>query len=243
MQAITREAPPLQGPPIIRQRWSEVSFLHWRISSRDAERMLPPGLRADVFDGSSWVGLICFRLSDSALLGSPPVPYVGTFPEVNVRLYTVDAEGRRGVWFVSLEASRLAAVMAANLAFALPYRWARMSIEGEAGELRYRSHRMGRMDARAHVATRASDTPVDDERSRFLTARWGMHTARGGRLRWHANVHEPWRLVEAELLECEHGLFAAAGIRGVKPGPPESVLAGGTVHARFARSVRVPASL
>lgn len=239
LQPITRQAPPLGGRPVIGQRWSDVSFMHWRIDPAEAERLLPQGLRADVFDGSSWVGLICFRLSRSAPAGGPPIPYFGTFPEVNVRLYTVDPQGRRGVWFLSLEASRLAAVIAAQLAFALPYRWAGMAIEQVERGIRYTSHRIGRPDARAEVLVRPGHDAVDDERSRFLTARWGMHTQRGGALTWRANTHEPWALVAAELLHCEEGLMAAAGLRGIQPGPPESVLHAGAVNALFARGIRV----
>lgn len=239
LQPLTREAPPLPGRPVIGQRWSEVSFLHWRIDPVEAERLLPPGLRADVFDGSSWVGLVCFLLSGSAPFGGPAIPYFGTFPEVNVRLYTVDAEGRRGVWFVSLEASRLAAVLAAQAAFGLPYRWAGMRIARAEGAIEYSSRRFRRADAAASVVVRPGSRVVDDELSLFLTARWGMHTWRGGVLRWHANVHQPWRLVEAEATEWEHGLFAAAGLHGVEAGPPTSVLYGDPVDALFARSIRV----
>lgn len=40
--------------------------------------------------------------------------------EVNVRLYGVDGQGRRGVVFLSLEASSLPAVLAARALFSLP---------------------------------------------------------------------------------------------------------------------------
>jgi uncharacterized protein YqjF (DUF2071 family) len=240
LQPITREAPPLASRPVIGQRWSEVAMLHWRMDPAEVERQLPRGLRADTFDGSSWVGLICFRLSRSALFGGPPIPYFGTFPEVNVRLYTVDPQGRRGIWFVSLEASRLAAVAAARAAFALPYEWAGMSIAREGDVRRYTSTRIVRPDARAVAEIRVGTTPVDDEQSRFLTARWGMHTYRGGVLTWRANVHQPWALAAAEVLELENGLFETAGLRGVEPGAPESVLFGSPVDALFARGIRVP---
>jgi len=36
----------------------------------------------------------------------PAVPYLGTFLETNVRLYSVDETGRRGVVFLSLDADR-----------------------------------------------------------------------------------------------------------------------------------------
>ena len=74
----------------------------------------------------------------------PAVPWLGTFPETNVRLYSIDEQGRRGVVFRSLEASRLAVVLGARAAFNLPYRWARMSIARSVVddlELDYRTSR------------------------------------------------------------------------------------------------------
>ena len=44
----------------------------------------------------------------SAVAGGVPLPYFGTFAETNVRLYSVDAAGRHGVLFRSLETTRLA---------------------------------------------------------------------------------------------------------------------------------------
>ena len=58
----------------------------WRRSSRR-------GVVPDVFDGSSWVGLIAFELGDARVGPFPPSPVGGRFTEVNVRLYGVDGEG------------------------------------------------------------------------------------------------------------------------------------------------------
>ena len=71
---------------------------------------LPAGVVPDVFDGQTYVGLVPFAMEDIGLLGSPAVPYFGTFLETNVRLYGVDQLGRRGVVFCSLEAARLLTV-------------------------------------------------------------------------------------------------------------------------------------
>ena len=72
--------------------------------------------------------------------GTPrPVPWLGTFLETNVRLYSVDSAGRRGVVFLSLDADRLLVVAAARAGLRVPYRWARMSY-ARAGDVHtYRS--------------------------------------------------------------------------------------------------------
>ncbi len=37
------------------------------------------------FDGSAWVGLVPFHMDALGIAGSGPLPFVGSFPEVNVR--------------------------------------------------------------------------------------------------------------------------------------------------------------
>ncbi|MFP3468367.1 DUF2071 domain-containing protein, partial [Leifsonia sp. SIMBA_070] len=56
------------------QSWSEAVFLHWRLPASHAERYMPPLVEPDVFLGSTWVGLIGFRLHRTRLGGAVPVP-------------------------------------------------------------------------------------------------------------------------------------------------------------------------
>lgn len=93
-------------------------------------------------DGSSWVGVIAFQLDRARVRGLPPTPAWGSFTEVNVRLYSVDEQGRRGVVFRSLEASSLPAVVAARAVFSLPYFWARTSQRPQEGGWEYASRRI-----------------------------------------------------------------------------------------------------
>ena len=125
--AIWPAAPELRRPRILRQRWLDLTFLHWAVEPADVAHFFPPGTRPDTFEGRTYVGLVPFRMVDTGLPHGPAVPYVGTFLETNVRLYSVDEAGRRGVVFLSLDANRLAVVTAARTVFGLPYRWARMT--------------------------------------------------------------------------------------------------------------------
>ena len=104
--------------------WSDAVFLHWRIPESDVRRFLPPHVEPDVFDGSTWVGLIGFRLHGLKFGGRVRVPWAGDFTEVNVRLYTRGTDGSRGVLFRSLDAARLPAVLAAR-GLGIPYVWSR----------------------------------------------------------------------------------------------------------------------
>jgi uncharacterized protein YqjF (DUF2071 family) len=198
--------------------------------------LLPLGTRPDVYDGSTWVGLIPFRLTRAAFGHGPPLPYVGTFPETNVRFYSVDAYGRRGVVFGSLESARLAFVLGARAALGLNYTWARMRISREGDVVTYRTRRRwpGPRGAASQAVVRVGTSlVVDDPLADFLTARWGLHTRRLGRTLYLPNTHASWPLVTAELLHLDDELLAVAGLPGLASRPPDSVLFSQGVRTQF----------
>ena len=236
IEPISTVAPDLNGPTVASQRWSTATFLHWRVDSAAVAPLLPAGVRPDEHDGSSWVGLIAFRLDRATIFGSPPVPFFGDFTEVNVRLYGVDERGRRGVVFVSLEASRLAAVLAARAAFSIPYFWAVTTQSETDGTIDYRSRRH-LAAGRTHLVARPGNQPiVGDATADFLTARWALFTRRLGRTILLPNHHEPWPLVSCELLSLDDTLLARAGFAGVADRAPDSVLYSAEVTSRFGRA-------
>ena len=230
-------APPLPSRAIIRQRWSDLVFLHWRVDQADVAPLLPEGTRPDLdANGDTWVGLIPFVLSHSQFFPPlPAVPYFGTFVECNVRLYSIDEAGNRGVVFRSLDAQRLIPVLTARTLFGLPYEWARMSLR-RSQLLDYRSTRAG--GPSTHVVAQPGTTPVDTELSRFLTARWGFHERVRGHTIWARNHHEPWQLFDARLDRLDDQLLAAAGFPGLAHRAPDSVLYSPGVTTVFARPSR-----
>ena len=233
VQPVSATAPDPTGVRIMTQRWRDLTFLHWRVTPGAVAPLLPPGTRPDVHDGSTWVGLIPFRMVGAGVGSGPPVPWLGSFAETNVRLYSVDDEGRRGVVFRTLEASRLAVVLGARVAFALPYAWARMRVVESDGVLTYTSRR--RWPAPRGASTRVvvrpgGPLPERDPLHDFLTARWGLHTRAFGRTLYVPLRHEPWPLRRADLLELDDALVGACGLPGVSGRAPDSVL--------FSRGVR-----
>ena len=233
MDPIRAVAPPLTGRVILSQDWLRASFLHWRVPSAAVAGLFPAGTRPDEFDGSTWVGLIAFQMARFRILPGPVLPYIGDFPEINVRLYTVDDDGRRGVLFRSLEASRVVTVLGARTVMNVPYQWARMSIRRSGDAIDYRSTRLtGTRPSSRMVVRPLPETVHDDPLADFLTARWGMHTVLRGRTRFVPNEHAPWPLRRASLVSLDDELVAAAGVP--VSGPPDSVLYSPGVHTRFA---------
>ena len=128
-EPITATAPRPAGRTVFTQDWLDLTFVHWAVDPAEVEPLMPQGVRPDTFDGVTYVALVPFSMRRIGLFGGPAVPYFGSFLETNVRLYGVDADGRRGVVFSSLDASRLATVVVTRIATGLPYLWAKMSLE------------------------------------------------------------------------------------------------------------------
>lgn len=137
-EAVTTQAPTLAPPRILRQDWRDLSFLHWAVAPESIAHLYPPGTEPDVFEGRSYVGMVPFRMDDTGLAHGPVL--LRSFLETNVRLYSVDGTGRRGVVFLSLDANRLDVVAGARTVFGLPYRWARMSHQSDGARHVYTSN-------------------------------------------------------------------------------------------------------
>lgn len=216
---------------LLHQYWADVVFLHWPVAAEQVNPLLPAGLRADEHGGSSWVGLIHFHMERLGFGPLPGLPWLGDFIETNVRLYSVDSNGRRGVVFCSLDADRGLPVFAARTAAALPYNWAPSTTSFEAGSLRYESVRRWPGPRGAHALTQVRPgARIEDpsELELFLTARWALHTSRltlrGRRtVRW-PNDHPAWPLHRAELEHLDEDVIEAAGLPGVAGVAPASVL-------------------
>ncbi len=165
-------APDRVDRPVMLQGWKDLTFVHFAYDPTVVQRRLPPGLVVDTFEGCAWVGLVAFRMEGIRLPHLPPVPYLGTFPETNVRTYVRGPDGRPGVWFDSLDVNRLIPVLVALGTYRLPYRWAEMSIEHENDTVSYRARRRWPGQTRSHKQYRCQTwCAAHTDRSRALSHR------------------------------------------------------------------------
>lgn len=229
---------PLPRPVVFDQHWRSVAFVHWPVSPASVAHLFPQGTRPDVFaDGFTYVGLVPFRMEDAGF-GRRPVPYFGTFLETNIRLYSVDDAGRHGVFFRSLDATRLAIVPLALVVFGIPYAWSRMRYSHVDDIVRYDSRRRWpRRGLRSHVALQVGEAIEPSPLESWLTARWGAHSRVAGQTIWTPNEHGPWPLHRAEVLHVRDDLLGASGVEVAGPALPAMWSPG--VRTRFGRPSRV----
>lgn len=228
-ESVTPDAPILPRPLILRQKWSNLSFLHWAVEPASIAHLYPPDTEPDTFEGNSFVGVVPFQMS-----------LFGTFLETNIRLYSVDRTGRRGVVFLSLDTNRLDIVAGGRWIFGVPYRWARMSYRENGDRRAYTStlRRRG-VTASSSVEVRVGDAMTCGPLEQYLTARWGAHVVRAGRTWYVPNEHPAWMLRRAELIDFrDDGLLASVGLGDLGGRPPDHVAFSDGVAARFGRPVR-----
>ncbi len=225
---------------LFRQSWHDLVFLHWEADPFEVARLLPSGTAPDLLDGRTYVGLVFFRMYGLAVGRTPPLPHLGTFTEVNVRLYSRDACGRRGVVFRSLDCDRLLPVLVARAGFGLPYRWSRTSRRWHGNRLLYRTRGRGSSRTDAHVRIdvaheSVAPRPLDE----FLTCRWGLHERVLGHTYYLPNAHPAWTFRRCGLLGWDASVVAAAGLTPPVD-EPVSVLYAPGVPVRFGPPVRLP---
>ncbi|MHB1535523.1 MAG: YqjF family protein [Acidimicrobiales bacterium] len=201
--------------PVMRHRWERLTFLHWPFDPAAVQRLLPDGLEVETAEGAAWVGLVPFFMKVAAPFG-PPIPWAGSFCETNVRTYARDRHGHSGVWFLSLDAARLAPVLTARVTFRLPYFWSLMQLQDTQSAVTYDCRRRWPgAGPRSHCVIEIGAPFLREELvalDHFLTARWILFSSSRRGLRFTRASHTAWPLQRASVLECDDELVAASGL-------------------------------
>jgi uncharacterized protein YqjF (DUF2071 family) len=215
--AAVRHRPwPLPSSPwIMVQIWHDLLFAHWPVPAEALTKRIPADLRVDTFEGQAWVGVVPFRMSGVRLRGTPALPWLSAFPEMNVRTY-VTMDDKPGVWFFSLDAARLLAVWAARRTFHLPYYHAAMACTQGDREIDYQSER--RCDPEVRFCARYTPVGREFEAQRgslehWLTERYCLYAADAHGAIYRGEIHHPpWKLQSAEAAIHENSMTQPLGI-------------------------------
>ncbi len=202
---------------VMMQSWNQLTFIHWPYDPEIVRAVLPPGLEPDVFEGQTWVGLVPFKMNHIRVPYGPPLPWLSSFPETNIRLYVRGPDGRDGVYFRSLDITRLVPTVVARTTYRLPYMWSTMEITAGENRIEYGGRRRWPgprgAGARAEVVI---GPPIPPEKltrfDHYLTARWGLWTKLKRGLSYAPVEHPPWPLHRAELIRLDESLVEAAGL-------------------------------
>lgn len=228
-------------PVVMKQSWKNLLFLHWAVDPSIIQNTLPPGLHVDTFNGKAYVGVVPFEMHNVRPSHGPGLGKFSSFQELNLRTYVVSNDGCPGVWFYSLDAASLLAVIGARLLFHLPYFHARMNLQwtecnGQL-ECHYQSRRwlshygVESFDSGSYFQYRRNSElsahPIVDQTSleyflveRYILFSWDSDNQiiKRGRV-WH----HPYQVTNADVIHCHTDLLAQHNFPG-NSSSPEHVL-------------------
>lgn len=196
-----REYPLPKGPWVMMQKWVDLLFLHWPVPKNVMEDLIPPELELDTYDKDAWITIIPFKVSRMRLRNMPQIPYFRSYLELNVRTY-VKRNGMKGVYFFSLDASKVHAVLGARMA-TLPYFYANMDMRKNGDTFRFNSRRIGEESAVFNASYRPVGepfTPQKDSLNDWLLERYYLWTYKFGSLFRVGIHHGRWEMQQAEAV-------------------------------------------
>lgn len=195
--------------------WRHILFANWPVAPDVVNAAIPDGLTIDTFDGDAWLSVVPFTNVDVR----PQIFPAGTglpLPELNLRTYVTYGD-TPGVYFFSLDAQGIAAVLGARFFHHLPYYYASIDLVQERDEIRFTSRRRhpGARPVHFEATYRPTGSSFSAEPATlpwFLTERYRYYTeAPDGTIR-HAEIqHDPWPLYDVDVDIQKNTLFRANG--------------------------------
>jgi uncharacterized protein YqjF (DUF2071 family) len=211
-----RPWPMPDAPWVMTQTWHNLLFAHWPVHAGALRDKVPSQFDLDLFDGTAWLAIVPFHMTNVAPRGVPSLPWISEFPELNVRTY-VRVGDRPGIYFFSLDAGSALVVHAARSLLNLPYYPAAMSVTPQAANIRYDSRRDDESMAASFSATYGplADPlePIAGSLEYFLTERYCLYNLnhRGAPYRLEIH-HPPWPLQPAHAEVTRNTMAEAAGV-------------------------------
>ena len=201
---------------LVRQRWEDLLFAHWRVEPGELRPFLPARVEPDLYDGSAWVSVVAFVMLGTRAPGAPRWAALGPIAELNVRTY-VHVDGVRAIWFLSLDASSSLFANLGRVLYGLSYRVSRMAAATENGRIHYLSACRQAAFAAIYRPSGPRFLARPGSLEHFLVERYRLFAERNGRLITATVAHEPWPMRAAEA-RIEVNRMAPPGL--VFRGPP-----------------------
>jgi uncharacterized protein len=87
----------------LKAKWENIIMANYAVPVEALQSFLPNGVTLDLYNDKAYVSLVGFMFKNTKLFNIP-IPYLGTFEEINLRFYVVRKDGdtiKRGVVFVN----------------------------------------------------------------------------------------------------------------------------------------------
>ncbi len=191
-----------QGSWAYYQEWNRALLLHWKIPVAALRPIVPEKLELDTLQGTAWISLVAFTMERIRPRLLPAVPPLSNFHELNLRTY-VSHGGKKGVYFLGIEAEKAISAFVARRLSGLPYRKASMN-RFLSGEVQHYNTHNKKLDFRLHTRfTTGAAIRVKEPADTWLTERYCLYAATGPQLFRFDIHHEEWPLHAVTLAELD----------------------------------------
>mgnify|MGYP000704570300 FL=1 len=95
------------GNTFLRANWENLIMANYEMEPTALEAYLPKGVELDFYNNKTYVSLVGFMFKKTRLFGVP-IPFFGSFEEINLRFYVKkieDGKIKKGVVFINETAS------------------------------------------------------------------------------------------------------------------------------------------
>lgn len=102
------------------QEWNRVLFFHWEVPIEILDKLVPKELKIDTFNGKAYISIVPFTMENIRPKYLPAIGFISNFHEINVRTY-VENNGKKGVYFLNIEAEKFLSAFVSKQLSGLPY--------------------------------------------------------------------------------------------------------------------------
>ncbi|MCC7452672.1 MAG: DUF2071 domain-containing protein [Crocinitomix sp.] len=177
------------GNWIYYQEWNHALFLHWKVPADLLRSCVPSNLSIDTFDGDTYVSLVAFTMEKIRPKYLPHLGIVSNFDEIKVRTY-IDNDGKKGVYFLNIEAGKRISAFIAKAISGLPYEKAKIKRTNHL----YVSENI-KKEFKLNAVFEINDKIAQKtELDKWLTERYCLYLDSGNELYRYDIHHKEWEL-------------------------------------------------
>jgi len=180
------------------QEWLDLLFLHFQVDYDLLRSLVPAELQIDQHEGSSYVSLVAFKMKDIRPKNLPAFSPISDFYEINVRTY-IDQDGKKGVYFINIEASKYLSALVARKLSGLPYEKS-MILRDAQGYHNLNQKRGFKLKTIFEVT---DEIKIKSSLDSWLTERYCLYLDKPDGI-YRFDIHHPeWPLFSVQLQECQ----------------------------------------
>jgi hypothetical protein len=176
------------------QEWNKALFLHWKVPFEILRPLIHERLNLDRCEGHFYVSLVAFTMQKIRPRYLPAVKFISDFEEINVRTY-IDNDGKKGVYFLNIEAGKLLSAYIAKTLSGLPYEKSNIQRSNKD----YKSTNVAKdfyLDTEFEVKELLTEkTKLDN----WLTERYCLYFDKDENIYRYDIHHKEWELKNVEL--------------------------------------------